>query len=457
MRILICGAGQVGWQAARQLAREDNDIVLVDLDDRLIRQANESLDAQGVAGNVCHPDVLEQAGAADADLLIAATGSDEANIVACEIAHALFQVPRCIARLRAPVYFDPRFADLFRSDRIPIDAIISPEQEIAAAALARLAVPTAFDSESFMDGRLRMLGLALTQDCPLLGVPLRQMEVSFSGLAAVVVGVRRGARLFAPDPNDQLFAGDQAFVIVPPAQIERTLSAFGLTPRAIRTIVIVGAGNIGLAVAQAIERRGDIGLTLIERNRARAELAADRLQRSVVLNGDGLDSAILAEAGVGGADMALTLTQDDQANILTAVRARLAGAGRVVALINDPALIPLSSAIGIDAQVSPRAATVSSILRHVRRGRVRDVYAIGDGEAELIEAQVLAGSAVAGRPLSEIELPRGARIAAVEKGGQVLSPRPELRLEQGDLILIFALSGDVSAVERLLQVAPDWF
>lgn len=457
MRIIICGAGQVGWQIARQLSRERHDIVLIDRDERLIQQANDALDVQGITGHASHPDVLESAGAEDCDLLIAATASDEVNIVACEVAHALFSIPRRFARLRGHAYLLPQYADLYQAQNLPIDVVISPEQEVALAALSRLDVPTTLDTETFMEGRVRLLAMALTENCPILNTPLRHLDQTFFGLRAVVVGLRRAGRFFAPEPNDQLHAGDHAYVVAAVEDVARTLDIFGLPPRPVERVVLIGGGNIGLAVARALDARPGISLKLIERDRDRAEAAAEALRRTVVLHGDGMAADLMAEAGVPRADAVLTLTADDRTNLLAAVRAKQTGARMVDALINDTTLMPLAANLGIDGLISPRAVTVSSILRHIRRGRVRDVYALGDSEAELIEAQVLPGSALAGQRVREIQLPRGALVAAVEKQGEILKPRPDTRIDQGDLVLIFALSGDIEEVERLLQVSADWF
>lgn len=457
MRIIICGAGQVGWQIARQLSRERHDIVLIDRDERLIQQANDALDVQGITGHASHPDVLESAGAEDCDLLIAATASDEVNIVACEVAHALFSIPRRFARLRGHAYLLPQYADLYQAQNLPIDVVISPEQEVALAALSRLDVPTTLDTETFMEGRVRLLAMALTENCPILNTPLRHLDQTFFGLRAVVVGLRRAGRFFAPEPNDQLHAGDHAYVVAAVEDVARTLDIFGLPPRPVERVVLIGGGNIGLAVARALDARPGISLKLIERDRDRAEAAAEALRRTVVLHGDGMAADLMAEAGVPRADAVLTLTADDRTNLLAAVRAKQTGARMVDALINDTTLMPLAANLGIDGLISPRAVTVSSILRHIRRGRVRDVYALGDSEAELIEAQVLPGSALAGQRVREIQLPRGALVAAIEKQGEILKPRPDTRIDQGDLVLIFALSGDIEEVERLLQVSADWF
>ncbi|ARJ69646.1 Trk system potassium transporter TrkA [Paracoccus contaminans] len=457
MRIIICGAGQVGWQIARQLSGERHDVVLIDQDARLIQQANDALDVQGIAGHASHPEVLDRAGAADCDLLIAATASDEVNIVACEIANALFSVPRRIARLRGRSYLLPEYADLYQTSNLSIDVVISPEQEVARAALNRLDAPSTFDTETFMSGRVRLLALALTDDCPVLNTALRHLDQTFAGLRALVVGIRRGARFFAPEPGDQLHAGDRAYVITAQQDAARTLDIFGRPPPPIRRVVLIGGGNIGLAVAQALESRGGVNVKLIERDRGRAERAAERLSRTIVLQGDGMASELMAEAGLPGADAVLTLTDDDRTNVLAAVQARQAGAGLAIALVNDPALQPLAETLGIDALISPRSVTVSSVLRHLRRGLIRDVYSLGNAEAELIEAQVLPGSPLAGATIRDAALPPGALIATVDKGGELVKPRPDTRLDPGDLVLIFAVSADIPGIERLLQVSADWF
>jgi len=212
MKVIICGAGQVGWQIARHLAGERNDVTVVDMNPELVRRATDTLDVQGVVGFASYPDVLERAGARDCDLIIAATHSDEVNMVTCQVAHSVFGITRKIARLRAQSYMDTRFADLYRRDHLPIDVIISPEREVAEAALQRLSAPSTFDTESFMGGKAQLLGIALGDECPVLNTPLRQLTDLFSTLRAIVVGVRRQGRLFAPDPGDQLFAGDQIYV-----------------------------------------------------------------------------------------------------------------------------------------------------------------------------------------------------------------------------------------------------
>ncbi len=458
MKVIVCGAGQVGWQIARQLAGEKNDVTIIDVNADLVRRAADTLEVQGVVGFASYPDVLERAGARDADMIIAATHSDEVNMVTCQIAHSIFGITRKIARLRSQNYLDPTYTDLYRRDHLPIDVVISPEREVAEAALQRLAAPSTFDTESFMGGQAQLLGLALDEACPVLNTPLRQLSELFSTLRAVVVGVRRADRLFAPEAGDQLFSGDQIYVFTHSADVNRTLEIFGKKTKKQERIVIIGGGNVGLGVARALEARTDrVRAKIIEIDRSVAERAADALQRTIVLHGDGMDMDLLIEANIDRADAVLAVTDDDKTNLLVAVRAKQAGAAMAIALVNDPTLAPLMGALDIDAYINPRSTTVSSILRHIRHGRVRAVYAIGDSEAEMIEAQVLSTSPMAGHAIRDIAFPEGVLVGAVMKGSTVMKPAADLRVDTGDVVALFCMAGDVPEVERLLQVTIDFF
>ena len=458
MKVIICGAGQVGWQIARHLSNEKNDVTVVDRKPDLVRQATDTLDVQGIVGFASYPDILKRAGADDADMVIAATHSDEVNMVTCQVAHSVFNIPRKIARLRSQSYLDAIYSDLYRRDHLPIDVVISPEKEVAEAVLRRLETPAAFETEFFLGGKVQMLGISLDDKCPVLNTPLKQLSDLFSTLSAIVVAIRRDDNLFVPSSSDQLFVGDSCYIFVQKHDVQRTLEVFGKTTHAQDRVVIVGGGNVGFAVAKNLESRSSrIRAKVIEIDRETAEHAAEALEKTIVLHGDGLDSEILLESNIERSDAILAVTDDDKTNLLVAIRAKSMGCALAICLINDPSMVPLLHAVGIDAYVNPRATTVSSILRHIRHGKVRGVYSIGDAEGEIIEAQVLSTSTIAGHHIRDIEFPEGVLLGAVRKGTEILKPSGSLRIEDGDHVVLFALSNDVSEVERLLQVSVDFF
>ena len=250
MKILICGAGQVGWQIARQLSSENNDVTIIDNQPELVKLASETLNVNGVVGFASYPDVLENAGAQDSDMIIAATHSDEVNMVICQIAHSVFEIPRKIARLRAQSYLTAIYSDLYRRDHMPIDVVISPELEVAKAALQRLQAPSAFETEYFLDGDAQMIGIVLDETCPVLNTPLRQLSELFSTLRALVIGIRRKGLLFVPSPSDQLFFSDQVYIFTNIADLDRTLEIFGKVSKRRERVIIIGGGNVGLNVAK---------------------------------------------------------------------------------------------------------------------------------------------------------------------------------------------------------------
>ena len=458
MKVIVCGAGQVGWQIARHLAAENNEVTIVDNNPGLVNQATDALDVSGVTGFASYPDVLRRAGARDADMIIAATHSDEVNMVTCQVAHSVFSVPRKIARLRAQSYLDVIYTDLYQRDHLPIDVVISPEKEVAAAALRQLAAPSTFDNEPFLQGHVEMLGIMLDDDCAVVNTPLRQLSELFSTLRALVCGIRRDNRLFTATPDDQLFVGDQIYLFTHKDDVGRALEIFGKTTKKRERVIIIGGGNVGLSVASQLERRTDrVRAKVIQKSRPVAERAAEALERTIVLHGDGLDMDMLLEANLDKADALLAVTDDDKTNLLTATRAKAEGCPLVVALVNDTGLSPLMKPLSIDAFIHPRATTVSSILRHIRHGRVRQVYSIGDAEAEVIEAQVMSTSPISGSAIRDISVPEGAMIAAVQKGDKVMRPDGDMRIDEGDIVVIFSLARHIEEVERLLQVRIDFF
>lgn len=458
MKVIVCGAGQVGFNIARQLAEEGNDVVIIDTSDELIRKVTDMIDVGGVSGFASRPDVLERAGAPDADMIIAVTFSDEVNMVACQVAHSVFSIPRKIARVRAQSYLEPRWRDMFRRDHMPIDVIISPEIEVAQSVLRRISAPGAFESTPFLNGRVRLIGTTLDEDCALLNTPLRQLTQLFPDISAMVVAFERKGRLHTPSGDDQLYPGDNVFLVAEEEDVERTLALFGHEEKMARRIVIAGGGNIGLAVALELEKqKTGIKAKLIELDRERAEYAAERLERTIVLNGDALDSAILQEANVADAEAIIALTHDDKTNMLAGVLGKDAGARTAMVLINNQNLLRLVAPLGLDASINPRASTVSSILRHVRRGRIRALHSVRDGAAEVIEAQTLATSPLVGKQLQSAGIPAGVMVGAVLSEGKIAIPDGRYVLKDGDSVVLFALRDAVSKVEKMFRVTVDYF
>lgn len=457
MRVIVCGAGRVGVGIARRLSREDNEVTVVDQSKELIRMVAERLDVRGVVGNGAYPQTLEAAGAREADMLIAVTYSDEVNMIACQIAHSLFNVPTKIARVRAQGYLDPKYSDLFSRNHLPIDVIISPEREVSEAIMQRMSTPGAFEIKSFVDGRVWAVGVKLGEDCPIINSPLRQVAELFPDLKITIVAIKRDDKMWRAHAEDQLDVGDQIYFISDRQDVQRALEIMGAAARQARRVIIVGGGNIGLFVAKGLEKLGSMKIRLIERDRKRAEFIAEELERTIVLQGDGLDRAILREAGVAEAETVVAVTDNDQVNILTSVVAKREGARRSMALINDQDYGPVSEAVGIDRFIDPRATTISTILQHIRRGRIKGVYSLSDGDAELIDAVALETSPLVNKPLREAHLPEGVMIGAVFRDGEVQMPTGDTVINAGDRIVLMALHDYVKDVEQMFRVSIEYF
>lgn len=457
MKMIVCGAGQVGYQIARHLSDEGNAVTVIDVNPGLVRQVTDALDVSGVTGFASHPDVLSRAGANDCDMLIAATSMDEVNMVACQVAHSVFEVPVKIARVRTDSYLGAEWSDLFRRDHMPIDVIISPEAEVAKVTLRRLAATAAFDIEPFLDGGVSFVGLHIGETCPTVNTPLRQLTELFSTLRCIVVAVRRNERIFVTQADDQILPGDDVYFVAHHEDVQRAFGIFGRENLIAERVVIAGGGNIGLRVARMIEGQGNMRAKIIERSRPRAEFAADNLERTIVLNGDALDAGVLDEAGISDADALVALTDDDRVNLLASALAQEAGCPIGIALAKDTVFERISETLGVNALINPRATTVSSILRHVRRGKVRAVYSVGGGEAEVIEAQVMATSPIAGKRIREITFPTGSIVGAIRSGNEIKMPKGDTVIKVGDTLVVFAIRGTVSKVEQLFRVSMDFF
>ena len=458
MRVIICGAGQVGYGIAERLASEANDVSVIDNSPALVNAIRDTLDVRGFVGHGSHPDVLAQAGADQADMIVAVTLYDEVNMIACQVAHSMFQVPTKVARVRAQSYLAPHWSDLFSRNHMPIDVIISPEVEVGEMVMRRLSFPGAVEAIPFIDDKVVLLGITCDDDCPIIETPLKQLTELFPDLGAVVVGIVREGNLFVPTSTDAMYEQDLVYVVTPQNQVKRTLSIFGHEEPEVNRVVIAGGGNIGLYVANSLEsRQKSAKIKIIEQSRERAIDIAEKLRRTVVLHGSALSQEILREADAQEADTLVALTNDDKVNILSCVMAKKLGTRRNLSLLNETTYPVFAGALGIDAHVNPRAVTISKILRHVRRGRIRGVHSMQNGKAEVIEAEALETSSLVGKPLESLELPNGIRIGAVYRDGKVFLPTGDTRIQAHDRVVIFALASSVRQVEQMFRVSLEFF
>ena len=458
MKVIVCGAGQVGSNIARHLATEANHVTIIDHAPDLVRKISDSLEVRGIIGHASHPGVLERAGAHDADMLIAVTHSDEVNMVACQVAASLFNVPTRIARIRSQSYLQPAWADLFSRENLPIDVIISPEIEVARAIGRRLQVPGAFDNIPLAEGRVQVIGVRCTEECPILDTPLRQLTELFPDLHIVTLAILRAGQAVLPRGEERLKAGDDVYFVVDSTQVARGMAAFGHEEPEAHRIVIVGGGNIGLYLAQEIENaHPGVSAKVIEQSKERAEFAAQSLSRTVVIHGSALDAEILDEANAEAAEAVVADTNDDEVNVLSSLLAKRAGARRAMTLVNNMSYESLIATLGVDVVVVPQAITVSTILQHVRRGRIRSVHSLRENLGEVIEAEAMETSRLIGRAIKDADLPKGIVVGALIRDENVIIPRLDTVVKAKDRVIIFARPEAIRAVEKIFAVSLQFF
>jgi trk system potassium uptake protein len=453
MRVVVCGAGQVGTTIARHLASEGNSVTVIDDDPEQVRRIDESYDVRGVIGHASHPSALREASARDADMLIAVTRSDEVNMVACQVAYSLFGVKRRIARLRHAGYLAQDKSGLYAAEHMPIDVIISPEIEIAEGIARRLRTPGAFDMAPLAKNRAELLGIhAEDQHAPAIGERLSDLARNEKYASMRVIAVIRKRRPFIPDDDDRIEVGDDVYVVAKAGASGEVMTAFGHRERMARRLVVVGAGNVGLHLARKVKKASPgIDLKIIERDRDRAQHVASELGGSaIVLHGDALDRALLDEAQAGLAETVVAVTNDDETNIFASVLAKQAGCKRAITLVNKRSYEALIPTLGIDAVVSPSEVTISTVLRHVRRGAISALYTLREDFGEVIEAELSADSRLLLRPLDQLGLPQGIRIAAVVRKEKAFFPEPDTLLEEGDHVVMLVAYSYLHLAEALL-------
>jgi len=452
MNIIILGAGQVGRSAATQLAREPaNEVTVVDTREDVLRDLQDHLDIRTVAGNGSYPAVMEAAGIADADVLIALTSSDEVNIVACEIASALYRTPTRIARIRAAEYTShPR---LFNDGALAVGVWLSPEQLVTDYVANLMRYPGALQVVDFADGRVQLVGVRAQRDGLLVGRQLRELREHLPNTDARVAAIYRNERLVQPDGDVQIEENDEIFFVAATDDLRKVFAELRRNEDPVRRVVIAGGGNVGFRLAQSLESSHQV--KLIERDTRRAHQISERLDNTIVLNGDAADEELLIEENIDSADVFAALTNSEEANIMSSLLAKRLGARRVMALVNRPAYGELMENRGIDIVISPQTITIGSLLAHVRRGDVVKVHSVRRGMAEALEAIVHGGAGHAnlvGMQVEQVKLPEGAVILALVRGEEVIMAHHDTRIAAEDHVIVFVTDRrHVEAIERLFQ------
>ena len=456
MKVVILGAGQVGYSIARYLATEENDITVVDHSAEVLRRVSDKIDVQPVVGFASHPSVLKKAHAENADLLIAVTESDEVNMVACEVAHSLFAVKTKIARVRHQNYLTSENSAHFRQN-MAIDVTISPEVEVAKSLARSTKIAGAFEVISLSFDKIKVIGVRCHARSPILNTPLRLLSTQFLHLDIIILCISRGDKNFFPSKDDVLEADDEVYFIVKQNDVTAAMEAFGYFSEEKRKLIIVGGGNIGLGFAQELEaQNSDIKVKIIEKNAERSESIARILKSTEIINGDALDFDVLTEANVQEAETLLALTDDDRVNILVSLLAKRQGAKRATSLLNKMTYASLVTSLGVDAIISPRVITVSTILQHVCQGRVRAIYSLAAGYAEVIEAEARETSYIIGLTVEDITVRDSIHVAAIVRGADIILNPTRLIIGVGDTLILMVKRDSARRVEKLFSVRPSY-
>ncbi|MDH3526699.1 MAG: Trk system potassium transporter TrkA [Gammaproteobacteria bacterium] len=457
MKIIILGAGQVGSSVAANLASEANDITIVDENSAVLQDLQDRLDIRTVTGHASHPDTLAQAGADDADLVLAVTSSDETNMIACQVAYTLFHTPTKIARVRSLEYLN--HSRLFTQEALPVDVLISPEQLVTDYIERLIENPGALQVLDFAGGRVQLVAVRAYHGGPLVGHELRTLKEHLPGADARVAAIFRGGRHIVPTGDTIIEVDDEVFFVAARKHIRRVMSELRKLDKPVKRVMLAGGGNIGMRLASAIEQRYQI--KIIEHNEERTRRLSETLDRSIVLLGDAADEELLLDENIENTDVFCALTNDEEANILSAMLAKRLGARKVMSLINRASYVDLVQSQTIDIAISPQQATIGSLLTHVRRGDVVVVHSLRRGAAEAIEAVAHGdrdSSKVVGRAIEEIKLPRGTTIGAIVRGEEVIIAHHDTVIESDDHVILFLSNKKcIQDVERLFQVGVTFF
>ena len=457
MKIIIIGAGQVGATLAENLANEDNDITVIDPDLTRLRELQDRLDIQTVEGSGSHPAVLAQAGCNDADMLIAVSNQDETNMVACQVAHTLFKTPTKIGRVRSSAYAG--YPELFNDQALPIDVRISPEKEVTKHLSRLIRYPGALQVMEFADGKVQLVVVKAEKGGPLIDQPISYLREHMPSIQTRIAAIYRDGQSIKPDGNTCIRANDEVFFLTPQRDVLDVMSELRPLDTPYRRIIIAGGGNIGERLAHSLEK--EYRVKIIERDLDRCRYLSENLDSTIVLNGDASKKELLLEENIESTDVFCALTNNDEANIMSSMLAKVLGVRTVMTIINNPAYVDIVQEGMIDIAISPQQTTISSLLSYIRRGDVVNVHSMRKGAAEALEAVAhgdMRSSKVVGRSIAKINLPEGATIGAVVRGDDIILATGDVVIQAEDHVIIFVSNKkQIPAVEQLFQVGLTFF
>ena len=461
MNIIICGAGRVGFTIAKILSEQGHSITVIDQSSEDIKKIDDTLDVKSIVGKGTYPSILEKANAMDADMIIAVTRNDEINMLICQIAFSIFNVPKKIARIRSQDYLNPKFTKVYNKENLPIDVIISPEIEIAKSLQRKLEAPGSLDNVPFANNKIRLLEILIDANCPIKDIKLNELTKKFPKLNSNIMGVIRDEKFILLKKTDVMVKNDKAYVVINASQMNKTLIAFGHTEKISNKILIIGGGNIGFNLAKNLEESFDSArVKIIEKDKERAELIASQLNNTIVINGDALDEEVLLEANLEEVQTVLALTNDDEDNLMVSVLVEKFAKDndelsdkRTMALINKPNYSLLQTSLKIDDFIDPRMNTVSSILKHIHKGTIENAYSILNGEYEIIEAEIIETSELVNKELKNSNLPDEIRIGAVLRNDEVIIPRSNFLFKKQDIVVLLAKKDFLHVVENMFRIS----
>ena len=459
MKIIVCGAGEVGLNIAKQLVEEDNDVTIIDESEDLLRLINQSLDVKTVCGKTSFPDILSKGGAEEADILISVLENDEMNMVNCQISKHIFKIPSTISKIKESNYLEKKWSKLFSDKCLSVDHIISPEIEIANEIIRKLNTPGAFDSFYLGNRVARIIGISIDEKCPIINTPLRMLPGIFSGLEVKILSIYRNNEIIIPSGQVEIYPGDDIYICIRNDDLLRALRVFGIKHQDNRKLIIIGAGNIGLNLIKILENNyPDIFCKIIDNNTKRAkEISSTLPQQITILCGDALDIELLKEAGAMNAEAIISVTDDDEVNIFSSLLAKELGCQRSIVTVNNQNYQNLKKKLNLDVLISPGNITTSAILQYVRRGKVMEIHDFGNDRGEIMEIEILPTTKFSDKKISELTLPEGIVIGGIVRKNQLIFPDEDTVILVHDKIIIFSDPSSIKDIEKYSEVNIEFF